>query len=185
METTGLTTTIAACALVLTSYQIWTIRDNAQRQLRAYVLVDNKAINVDQSTNQIGIEIRIKNFGLTPARNISNWVCVAVREFPLTSKLSNYPTENIISRSILVPQGLLFRHGAAFCDDPGLNIRALTTDERAAIKKGQKAIYVYGEIHYDDAFVPGRWTHYRTMTNDDIGMQVGHTADPEEGNDYN
>ena len=148
---------IAGCALILTSYQIWTIRDNAQRQLRAYILVDNKHIKIDNSSNQIGIQIDIKNFGLTPARNVSNWVCVAIREFPLASKLNDYPTEKVVSKSTLAPQGLIFRHGAAFCDDPGLNVRALTSDERAAIKKGQKAIYVYGEIHYDDAFVPGRW----------------------------
>jgi len=38
----GVGVILAACALLLNSCQLSTIKDNAHRQLRAYVMVDNK-----------------------------------------------------------------------------------------------------------------------------------------------
>jgi hypothetical protein len=97
----GVGVILAACALLLNSCQLSTIKDNAHRQLRAYVMVDNKALRVDDFTNQIALKIRIKNFGTTPAHNVSNWVCLAIRETPLSSVLKNYPTDKVLSKSVL------------------------------------------------------------------------------------
>jgi hypothetical protein len=78
---------IAACALVLTFWQILTIRDNAQRQLRAYIVVSDTAVicpdcgDTARSPSTLpGITnfavFRMQNNGQTPAYNVSpviNW----------------------------------------------------------------------------------------------------------------
>ena len=62
---------IAGCALLLTSYQIWTIRDNAQRQMRAYVFAKLTTHRYPpQNSDRLGIGFEIKNSGLTWARNL-------------------------------------------------------------------------------------------------------------------
>ena len=62
---------IAGCALLLTSYQIWTIRDNAQRQMRAYVFAKLTTHKYPpQNSDRLGIGFEIKNSGLTWARNL-------------------------------------------------------------------------------------------------------------------
>ena len=64
---------IAICALVLTSYQISTIRDNAQRQMRAYVYITMMPPFKYplQNPDRLGLGFEIKNSGLTWARNLT------------------------------------------------------------------------------------------------------------------
>ena len=179
---------IAACALGVAGYQVWTIKDNAQRQLRAYVFVSERFIKIDEATDALRVNILVKNFGLTPARDVTIAPCVAIRDIPPSSSLNDYLLDITISKSIITPGGDVRRRGPYFCDDPppdpDATPRNLTTDERAEIKSGKKAIYVYGEIRYKDVFDKDRWTRYRFFTNDKFGMLVGNSATPSEGNDY-
>jgi hypothetical protein len=66
-------TIIAICALILTTWQIWTIRDNAQRQMRAYVfLAILPAFEYPrEKPDRLGLGFEIKNSGLTWARNLT------------------------------------------------------------------------------------------------------------------
>ena len=77
----------ALCALLLTTCQIWTIRDNAQRQLRAYIVVSDTAVSCPDCGDTARaprtlpgisnfIVLRMANNGQTPAYNVSpviNW----------------------------------------------------------------------------------------------------------------
>jgi hypothetical protein len=62
---------MGACALGVTSCQVQTIKDNAQRQMRAYVyvtLLGSKYPKPDP--NRLGITFEINNSGLTWARKL-------------------------------------------------------------------------------------------------------------------
>jgi hypothetical protein len=170
-------------AAIFSGAQGWIARDTRNRQMRAYVLVDNK--HIDVRNGNIGVQIRVKNFGATPARDIGHWVCVAIREFPLASTLPDYPFKSTLpSNTVLAPGGLTFEDSAAFCDEPESKARLLSPEKVAAIMVGSKAIYVYGFIRYRDAFSRVRWTTYRAFTNGPLGLTRGSVADSEYGNNY-
>jgi hypothetical protein len=62
---------IGTCALGVTSCQVQTIKDNAQRQMRAYVYVTLSAFKYPKSNpDRLGITFEINNSGLTWARNL-------------------------------------------------------------------------------------------------------------------
>jgi hypothetical protein len=52
-----------------------------------------------------------------------------------------------------------------------------------ALKAGTRAIYLYGEIHYIDAFKRAQCTKYRYMTGGNVGFRDGAVAACEEGNE--
>jgi hypothetical protein len=62
-------------------------------------------------------------------------------------------------------------------------MRPLTTGERARIRAGTAAIYVYGEMDYTDAFGESRYTKYRFFSNDTYGLAEGKTGDTGQGNE--
>ena len=82
---------IAACALVQTSYQICTIRDNAKRQLRAYIgLVapaDNQVANAFFPPAKPLVRLTPKNFGLTPAYEATHATGMAIVKYPLLKRI--------------------------------------------------------------------------------------------------
>jgi hypothetical protein len=148
-------TVIAICALAATSCQIWTIRDNAQRQLRAYVFVRNVHIRVDDSqNNRLEIDLTVENLGSTPATDYYFWACTVLREQPVTTCLPIEP-DNLKSpsKSVLAPGSIRFIHNPSLCDVPaGRPGGGIPPEERALLQNGKKAIYVLGTLHYKDAW---------------------------------
>jgi hypothetical protein len=62
---------IGACALGVTSYQVQTIKDNGQRQMRAYVYVTMSAFKYPEpNPDRLGITFEINNSDLTWARKL-------------------------------------------------------------------------------------------------------------------
>jgi hypothetical protein len=62
---------ISACAFATTTWQVLTIRDNARRQMRAYVYIKLNMIKYPpQNPDRIGVGFEIKNTGVTWARNL-------------------------------------------------------------------------------------------------------------------
>jgi hypothetical protein len=173
------------------------MRVTARQQLRAYVFVDNIAVynvttplawEVGNNYQPTGAEIThsargpfvvmvIKNTGQTPANNVINWGDVILREFPLKGKLpspsgkalfvtkSSIPTGGVSTKTLSMPTPLL-------------------ADEVGDLKRGTKAIYVFGYISYRDAFGRRRKTNYRFMYGaftGGIGITTGMTIS-DEGN---
>ena len=58
-----------------------TQRDQEQRQLRAYVMVQSSVFGFNDK-GQLSAKITIKNFGSTPAYNVRHWACTVVSSFP-------------------------------------------------------------------------------------------------------
>jgi hypothetical protein len=122
--------------------QWFTATDTEQRQLRAYVFPTSaNAINVNSSQPAEG-NIGLKNSGQTPAYRLSARTVISVREFPLQSPLPD--PQSSYATSVLGP-------GAGYTLSAH-NRRPLTSSEIQAIQGGTKAIYVYGDVTYTDAF---------------------------------
>lgn len=155
--------------------QMASFKDRTERQLRAYVLVDSGNIfNVAdpvplflgqifehseaQITNQAagpGVRIFIKNTGQTPAYDVRHWGNICFREFPLKAPLPARdpkfpPVPLILGREIMATKLL-------FIPQP------LSAKEIADLRAGTGAVYVYGEITYQDTFGKNWYTHYRLM----------------------
>jgi hypothetical protein len=119
-------------------------RDTAKQQLRAYVCVVAADI-VFAKVDEPGIEIRIKNCGLTPAYNVSMWSGLAVSTHPLQRSLDKPPEEFGMNQSVLAPDGFELMHP----------IFPLGT--------AQHTLYVYGQINYVDAFNDHHTTDFRLL----------------------
>jgi hypothetical protein len=170
-------------------------RRSSQRQLRAYVMNESGSIvNIADPPITTGLNvptdarithpgwgpiamIQIKNTGQTPAFRVEHWGAMCFREYPLTSTLpikqpGGKPIYSILGPGI--PSTKFLRFGPR-----------LTDEETAALMAGTGAIYVYGDIHYEDAFKCKRSTRYRLMYHQ-MGGAIGVSTDltfTEEGND--
>ena len=152
---------IAGCALILTSCQIWAIRDNAQRQLRAYVGVvvppDNQRINRFFPPEVPTVRLNVRNFGQTPAYKASYIAASDIRAFPLP-KDNDYAitVDKKLSNPVTIFPGI-FDLG----DIKIVTKRALTAEEIASIQDcNVRRLYAWGTISYEDAFKAQHYTNF-------------------------
>jgi hypothetical protein len=153
MGTTGLTTTIAACAVVLTSYQIWTIRDNAQRQLRAYVapIPDSFQLITVQPEKPLVAQFKYKNFGATPANSsvphggFGEFVFRRDEKYEIPSNVVE--GEGLLESRVILPN---FEYaGKTFGDE---RIGGPTQGEIDRVASGEAVFVLNGTITYWDIF---------------------------------
>ena len=167
-------------------------RDTEQRQLRAYILPTQATIGITNA-NEVKATAIIKNFGQTPAYHFRFWACLAVRDFVVKD---NTPVDSTdlqewwkdISKlpQSTVPQQDIAHIRAVFsCDNKQYIPRVLTVSEKNGIDDSSKAIYLYGNIFYDDIFGYPHETHFRRFTNAQFGLRDGTTSSATEGNDAN
>jgi hypothetical protein len=158
------------------------MRDGSERQVRAYVFVHDASIgNVAVPIPPPGmvvnpqhrgfawlnkpdvgpiIKMNVKNFGQTPAYEVTHYHWARVREYPLTSELSNKRTSSEITKLNIGPSS-----GTA----KTITMPRLTADELAGLFDGTRAVYIYGEISYKDVFGAIRHTKYRMMHDNKSG----------------
>jgi hypothetical protein len=150
--------------------------NNAERQLRAYCMVVKAEIIDVENGKDPRAKITIKNSGQTPAKNFKQVATMGYDTFPI-SRLGNpnLKRANVIEHP-LPPQGYIDSY-------PNLG-HILTDADIAALIKGDAAIYVVGEIHYDDAFGKNRTTTYKLFAGGPIGIGNGDMTAYDDGNDY-
>jgi len=163
--------------------------DTAIRQLRAYVnFVGMKITNVDsplpsdirKNYRPSGAEIfftdkgpmvnvEMRNSGQTPAYNVKMWMSVTVREYPLKSSLepprTNKPYESVATFA-----------SQAIYSLPTIIMKPLTQQQINSIRDGSAAIYIYGEITYDDIFGLERKTRMQGIHNGVVVRPIGVTT---------
>jgi hypothetical protein len=172
--------------LAIATYFLWhATRDlvqgaalTSERQLRAYVSVTNAAVINFGKPESLQADILYKNTGQTPAYKLTVWATIAVAKYPLGEFPAPAMTLGITS---LGPS-------AEYHVRPRTK-RALTPEEQSAVVDGTKAIYIYGEIGYLDAFDVKRVTRFRgeyvgTGTAPPAGGELLFTQTP-EGNESN
>lgn len=168
VRATDIVTAVASVLLlvVVTAGLIWIAVSQirtAQRQLRAYVFaeINENDKPVFQPNSEVRIPMRARNRGQTPAYRVSQWVDMKILPYPLVK-------EPIADRAPEPPGYIDLGPTAEFLII-GQIPRALTADELAALKKGTKKLYVFGEIRYRDAFAwrrgkrQPRYTRFRFM----------------------
>lgn len=148
--------------------------DNGRRQLRAYVFPDQANLVWQGVAKPTVAEIVIKNSGQTPAYRLSTATAVLVDDNPLQAdrRVTSMPDNH----TVVPPTG-------SYALSVAME-KPLTADQLKAIQKGTQAIYVFGEIAYDDAFGECRVTRYRFFYSGagaDNGSKVG-LAYLDEGN---
>ena len=123
---------------------------HSERQLRAYVFPQySRIINFD--TNPI-VQIVFKNSGQTPAYKMDIWATVAAAVYPLMNEPEAPVGPATQSKGDIGP-GMDF-HIAGPPDRPISGI------ERAGIRNGTAAVYIYGKLSYRDAFDVSRFTKF-------------------------
>lgn len=120
--------------------------DALERQLRAYLHIEQVELPYEEGWHTIRIDVRLKNFGQITATNVEYWIGTDIREFPLSSTLSKGEAQ--ISRiGAIAPQAIFaIRVPSPFIDRPD----------------NHQALYLYGVIQYFDGFTP-RETPFRYM----------------------
>lgn len=139
--------------------------NTARRQLRAYVFVVQVEI-VDMGTPNVNAAVKIRNTGQTPAYDVT--VSTGANAFNVPGNVTFTPTPigPNSSRFVFGPDGL-GRYNIPLQSIIGAANRI------AAIKTGNGALYVWGEILYKDAFGKGQYTRFRHM----IGGTAGWPSD--------
>jgi hypothetical protein len=162
------------------SVQANTAIDTEKRQLRAYVFVDDIEITGVTSADGPKTLVRIKNGGQTPAyklRHVGGYTNVL--EYPLKTPL---PTAT-----------LMFRRGsdeASFSElGPGITHdkirphRPIAPFQIMGLRSGTLALYLFGEVHYTDAFNCDRWIRYRNVLGGPVADHFPQLAIAADGND--
>jgi len=153
-----------------------TMQDTAERELRAYVLATTGQRHRDATRKDASsVKIVIKNFGATPAYELTNWMGVDIFRWPLPTDLGTPEnTDRNRSMSILGPGDTSELGGP-------LNT-LLTAEQEAQIRRGEYAMVLWGEIKYRDAFNIRRVTRFRYFC---IGELIvdGRFAPHDEGNE--
>jgi hypothetical protein len=128
----------------------------ARRQLRAYISVlngDVRLVNGEGGIIGVRAQIKIKNFGQTPAYRSVAWAAVRVLDAE-TTDFSMKKGDIPVSWSVMGP-------GA---ETIVARLAAVDPNDLAVIYDGTKRIFVWGRVEYIDAFDRKRWFvfHHRS-----------------------
>jgi len=157
-----------------TNKLVGSTKDTAERQLRAYINISHgKVLYINDPQNRI-FQLDIKNFGQTPAYEVSTVFKCIVREYPLgkSNPLESVTSEEHQIFSVLGPTCEYRRDMIAPYNGEWVEPKIID---------GSAAIYGFGEIRYRDAFGVQRVTEFRYMCQGE-GITQGCVAPCEEGN---
>lgn len=147
----------------------------AERQLRAYVLVEKVTIIDFAKNKQPRIHAVMRNTGQTPAFKLHFAANATLLPYPATSPfVFNWPSKRIYS--VIGP-------GAATTITIAPRL-VLTEQDIADVLEKRTAIYVYGRIEYEDAFGRDQWSEFRVIHGGNLGPSANDLMqDCDEGND--
>jgi hypothetical protein len=128
-------------------------RDTAQRQLRAYVCVESAFLKFPER-NITEPRVYFKNSGQTPAYNVRGWIHTWFAEYPPQEVFPVPPHDFVMAKTILGPGTKTTFVAARKSVEPQL---------AEFLGTPQLTLYVYGEVHYNDAFGIDRTTKYRLI----------------------
>ena len=141
-----------------TERSVGIMQDTAERQLRAYIIVEEdgkflETLTEDDRTTGVLIGLRMKNVGNTAAYKLKQWHCASVVRYPFTGEF--LPSE-FRRESIYIPPGYNERMEVKFRTH--WTIEMLNMNAGGADTMG---LYVWGEVRYVDAFNKPRFVKFR------------------------
>lgn len=160
---------------LVTAGLVWTARLQiltSRAQLRAYVSVESGQISVYVGTAPRA-QVNIKNYGQTPAYKFRLIGAMAAGQtFETLPPPTGDPRGTL---GVLAPSGTF----QWFMDAPGI----LTQQDFDQLASGLVTLFVYGEVHYEDAFGKPHRLKYRTMFGGVAGVSSNQLASCQEGNE--
>jgi hypothetical protein len=192
-------------ATVVLAWTTWMLvkgaEKTAERQLRAYVLVDKATAfsanregaiafyGSDTGRGGQPLEIRsgyqpvaifeFKNFGQTPAHDVEMFGNAAIVPWPL--KLETLPEIDFSqnhSKQIIGPGGIRTKY------DLFVEPHIITGEEYQGLTNERLAIFFFGEVRYLDAFGKRRVTRYRFFSGGQMGLRGTTLGEHDGGNSY-
>jgi hypothetical protein len=138
----------------------WETRKTARAQIRAYVGVEPITLRINAATGEASVDLKILNNGSTPAFK-THWAGNVV--ISIDDKMERDLLVTPEPGKGVIPQGRAAKtaiHGQQFATatlyaHPDLNI-----DDIKAIIAGDKTLYVFGFVMYEDAFEISRLTKF-------------------------
>lgn len=163
------------------THRLWKAGEiHSERQLRAYILVSEGRVFADHGMNRFfnisvgshpSSKFQFKNFGQTPAYDLQILTEIVLEKWPLNpTKLLPIDFNKGRSSEILGPGGVRDQSYTAPDGRP-----VLTNEDITGLMNGSLAIFVYGEMHYKDAFGKDRITKYRYFTGGPMNLAGGMT----------
>lgn len=150
----------------------------AERQLRAYVHVVKAWTTPEAKLHfpaPIWATVEIQNSGQTPAYKVRQWCAVAGVDGKTPDK-SNELKRGGKQGSV----GILAPGGKTIFYIPTSG--PLSIGEYAKLKDGTTILFVYGEVHYEDAFTVNRTTRFKLFLRDK-GVSLGALSQWSDGNE--
>ncbi|HEY5048919.1 MAG TPA: hypothetical protein VII49_12970 [Rhizomicrobium sp.] len=173
----GVTALGTVLLFVVTGLLTWVAYDQGQTsraQLRAYLFVETADIEWETPESIPSANVKLKNFGQTPAKSVCHWMHVIYGPNPRTNPFPDIDTS--VKRPRAFPPGAVSR------TYPRLT-RALAPEEIQALANGDAAIYIRGKIEYVDVFGKDRWTVFCLFTGGALGL-TKQVAQHSDGNDF-
>jgi len=171
-EGTKATLRIATTAKENAAQTIDTMECNTEKQLRAYVMVDVDEL-LDSETGWLRAEVKIRNFGQTPAHNFIHITGLLVAPSGASINLENMGG---FSRAILAPGQTIIAKTKVKTE--------FTSEIRKEVEAGTSMLYLVVEIFYHDAFGKERWTTYRAFRGGIHSIKDGSMVRDSTDNDY-
>jgi hypothetical protein len=131
-------------------------QESTERDLRAYVAGVPTFIFSFDAEHLTKIKFAIINSGKTPAYEETHQAEIIICPNPLPPGYVFPPIGGSSSPPIALFPNVPF-YGTKISD------KCFTADEIDGVRKGSMAIYVFGEIHYRDAFQKERWTKFSSI----------------------
>jgi hypothetical protein len=149
---------IALCALFVSGFLAWTIRENGQRQLRAYAAVGEPHFG---ARHPVTVQIAVENNGQTPARRVTahlhrKWVPYG-HKLPKDFSCPDFGEVGPSSIAVLNPGK---RKTFTFPIDP---------KELEQVRNKETALFLYGHVDYVDVFDELRMSEFNYRYSQIIG----------------
>lgn len=169
-------------ALIVT---VCVMRRSAERQLRAYCMVESIEITNVQVEKTPTAIITIKNSGQTPAKNVWHAARMGYDTYPMTRLVTpNFTKDKKITLPLAPQHSFLAECFLKEADNKHAVIKEQKFIDDLKGQPAPCALYVVGEIRYDDAFGKNRVTTYKLFTGGKMGFRHNLMATYEDGNDY-
>jgi len=149
---------VVTAILAFYTYRLWTstkamvtsANEHAERQLRAYVNLMESGVKLEED-NKLHFGVSIKNFGNTPAHDLTCWYGWELRAAGEQPTLEQPTPDMIVARGSLGPSA-----------ENGMNgtTTAISYDDFNRLSAGALTFWVYGQLLYKDVFGKQRRTDF-------------------------
>src|ERR1700722_5498736 len=124
----------------------------AERQLRAYLMIKSVRLEGLKDGSCPRAIITFKNSGKTPAQNVTHWAKLGFSTFPDMAQLPETDRSQPMPPGAVAPGGKIIMSSGS---DKPLNAPTMNV-----LENGTYAIYLAGEIRYEDALGKKRETDF-------------------------